>query len=160
MGIGLIWTTTIPYRKMVDQGCQWRWAFRAHPMDSGQCKSFLFPTLQGRHLDQCARCSGDFGLCIQQLRSLDCMWICHRGLVVNGNPSSSINYTTCVYVYLPLPSNDTHLFVLNNFCPWPVISTKEGYGCLAASCSDRKWALFRLRPKLHLFTHTPRLNST
>ena len=38
--------------------------------------------------------------------------------------------------------------------------SKEGYGGLASLCSARKWALFRMRPKLHLYAHslTPTCN--
>lgn len=33
--------------------------------------------------------------------------------------------------------------------------SKEGYGGLASVCSARRWALFRMRPKLHLYAHSP-----
>lgn len=35
---------------------------------------------------------------------------------------------------------------------------KEGFAGLASFCTQRRLALFRLRPKLHLFTHTPNLD--
>lgn len=35
-------------------------------------------------------------------------------------------------------------------------NSAEGYGGLASLCSARKWALFRMRPKLHLYAHSPR----
>ena len=35
---------------------------------------------------------------------------------------------------------------------------KEGFAGLATLCTRRRLALFRLRPKLHLFTHTPNLD--
>lgn len=34
---------------------------------------------------------------------------------------------------------------------------KEGFAGLASLCTQRRLALFRLRPKLHLFTHTHRI---
>ena len=34
---------------------------------------------------------------------------------------------------------------------------QEGYAGLAAMCAARKWPLYFLRPKLHLFGHIPKI---
>ena len=37
-------------------------------------------------------------------------------------------------------------------------TAQEGYAGLASLCHSREWALFRIRPKLHLYTHSPTLS--
>lgn len=36
---------------------------------------------------------------------------------------------------------------------------EEGYGCLASMSTDRRWVLFRVKPKLHMHEHVAHLGT-
>ena len=41
-----------------------------------------------------------------------------------------------------------------------MFARKEGYGVLAKKCAARSWCLYRVKPKLHLLEHFPKLGWT